>query len=121
VRRDTAVCIVEFGGNDRRLGLPETLTRDSLDAIVSQLKDRGVTVVLAGAGARPELYAEIAQANHVALYPQLFAGVAADQRQPDGVHPNPAGARVIARGLAPLVAEALRGRGTPSGANLRPQ
>jgi acyl-CoA thioesterase-1 len=111
VRRDTALCIVEFGGNDRRLGLPEALTRDSLDAIVKQLKDRGVTVILAGAGARSELYAEIAQANHVALYPQLMAGVTADMRQRDGVHPNAAGEKVIARGLAVVVAETLRARG----------
>jgi acyl-CoA thioesterase-1 len=107
VRRDSTVCIVEFGGNDRRLGLPETLTRDSLEAIVKQLKDRGVTVVLVGAGARDELYRQIAEANHVALYPHLFAGVGPDMRQPDGVHPNPAGAKVIARGLAAMVAEAL--------------
>jgi acyl-CoA thioesterase I len=110
VRKDTTVCIVEFGGNDRRLGFPEALTRDSLTAIVKQLKDRGVTVVLAGMGAGPkgELYRQIAEANHVALYPDLFAGVGPDQRQPDGVHPNPAGAKAIARGLAAVVAEALK-------------
>jgi acyl-CoA thioesterase-1 len=110
VRKDTTLCIVEFGGNDRRLGYPEALTRDSLDAIVKQLKARGVTVVLAGLGAgqRGELYRQVAEANHVALYPQLFAGVGPDMRQPDGVHPNPAGAKVIAAGLAPVVAEALR-------------
>ena len=110
VRKDTALCIVEFGGNDRRLGYPEALTRDSLDAIVKQLKARGVTVVLVGLGDGPrgELYRQIAEANHVALYPQLFAGVGPGLRQPDGVHPNPAGAKVIAAGLAPVVAEALR-------------
>jgi acyl-CoA thioesterase-1 len=109
VRKDTTLCIVEFGGNDRRLGYPEALTRDSLDAIVKQLKDRGVTVVLVGlgAGARGELYRQVAEANHVALYPDVFAGVGPDLRQPDGVHPNPAGAKVIARGLATVVAEAL--------------
>ena len=110
VRRDTTLCIVEFGGNDRRLGYPESLTRDSLEAIVRQLKARGVIVVLVGAGAREETYREIAQAERVALYPHLMAGVTPAMRQPDGVHPNPAGARVIARGLAPLVAEALRTR-----------
>jgi acyl-CoA thioesterase-1 len=110
VRKDTTLCIVEFGGNDRRLGYPEALTRDSLEAIVKQLKARGVTVVLVGlgAGARGELYRQIAEANHVALYPDLFAGVGPDLRQADGVHPSPAGARVIARGLAAVVAEALR-------------
>ena len=105
VRRDTTVCVVEFGGNDRRLGLPDALTRDSLDAIVKQLKARGATVVLVGAGAREDLYRQIADAEHVALYPHLMAGVGPDLRQPDGVHPSPAGAKVIARGLAAVVAK----------------
>jgi acyl-CoA thioesterase-1 len=115
VRKDTTLCIVEFGGNDRRLGYPEALTRDSLDAIVKQLKARGVAVVLVGmsVSARGELYRQIAEANHVPLYPDLFAGVGPDLRQPDGVHPNPAGAKVIAGGLAALVAEALRAPETP--------
>jgi acyl-CoA thioesterase-1 len=112
VRRDTTLCIVEFGGNDRRLGYPESLTRDSLDAIVKQLKDRGVTVVLAGLGAGPrgEVHRQVAEANQVALYPDLFAGVGPDLRQPDGVHPNLAGAKVIAAGLAAVVAQALHDR-----------
>ena len=112
VRKDTAVCIVEFGGNDRRLGFPETLTRDSLDAIVKQLKDRGASVILAGLGARSEIHRQVAEANNVALYPDLFAGVGPDLRQPDGVHPSAAGAKVMARGLAAAVAEALRARGS---------
>jgi acyl-CoA thioesterase-1 len=120
VRKDTAVCIVEFGGNDRRLGLPEALTRDRLDAIVKQLKARGVTVVLVGldAGARGEVYRQVAEANQVTLYPDLFVGVGPELRQPDGVHPNAAGAAVIARGLAPLVAEALRTRAPTVGRGL---
>jgi acyl-CoA thioesterase-1 len=110
VRKDTTLCIVEFGGNDRRLGYPEALTRDSLDAIVKQLKARGVAVVLVGLGAGPRghLYRQLAEADHAALYPDLFAGVGPDLRQPDSVHPNPAGAKVIARGLAAVVAEVLR-------------
>jgi acyl-CoA thioesterase-1 len=109
VRRDTAVCVVEFGGNDRRLGFPDALTRDSLDAIVRQLKARGVAVVLVGLGAGGP-HREVAEANRVALYPDLFAGVGRNLRQADGVHPNAAGAKVIAKGLAPLVAAALRAR-----------
>jgi acyl-CoA thioesterase I len=113
VRKDTTLCIVEFGGNDRRLGFPESLTRDSLDAIVKRLKDRGVTVVLAGLGPglRGEVHRQVAEANQVALYPDLFAGVGPELRQPDGVHPNPAGAKVIAAGLAAVVARALRENG----------
>ena len=112
VRKDTTLCIVEFGGNDRRLGHPEALTHENLDAIVKALKDRGVTVVLVGlgGGARGDLYRQIAEANEVAFYPHLFAGVGPDLRQADGAHPNAAGEKVIARGLAPVVAEALRAR-----------
>ena len=112
VRKDTAVCVVEFGGNDARLGFPPSLTRDSLDAIVKRLKARGAAVVLVGPGAgeRGELYRQVAEANGVLLDPDLFAGVGRDLRQADGVHPNAAGADVIARRLAPLVAQALRTR-----------
>jgi len=117
VRRDTAVCVVEFGGNDRRLGFPPSLTRDSLYAIVKCLKSRGVAVVLVGLGAgeRGEVYRKVAEATGVAFYPDLFAGVGPDLRQADGVHPNAAGAALIARRLAPLVAEALRARSAASG------
>jgi lysophospholipase L1-like esterase len=58
-------------------------------------------------GAQGELYRQVSWANGVALYPDLFAGVGPELRQADRVHPNAAGARVIAKGLAPLVAEAL--------------
>lgn len=110
VRKDTTLCIVEFGGNDRRLGYPEQLTRDSLEAIVRQLQARGVTVILVGMGSGPraDLYRRIAEAHHLALYPDLFAGVGPGLRQADGVHPNAAGEKVIARGLAAVVADALR-------------
>jgi len=112
VRRDTTLCIVEFGGNDRRLGYPEALTRDSLDAIINQLQARGVTVVLTGFGAGPrgDLYRQLASAHRLALYPDLFAGVGPDMRQADGVHPNAAGEKVIANGLASVVGDALKAR-----------
>lgn len=107
VRKDTVVCVVEFGGNDRRLGLPETLTRDSLDSIVKQLRARGMTVIVAENGGLGRLQREIAEANGAIFYPNLFAGIGPDMRQPDGVHPNAAGEHVIAQALAPVVAKAL--------------
>lgn len=110
VRKDTAVCVIEFGGNDRRLRLPEAMTHDSLEAIVKQLKARGVTVIVAENGGFGPLQRKVAEANDAIFYPNLFAGVGADMRQPDGVHPNAAGEVVIARALAPVVAQALRTR-----------
>jgi acyl-CoA thioesterase-1 len=46
----------------------------------------------------------------VPLYPNLLAGVGPTLRQGDGLHPNAAGVKIIAAGLAPLVAKALEAR-----------
>jgi acyl-CoA thioesterase-1 len=114
VRKDTTVCVVEFGGNDRRL-FPASQTHDYLDAIVKQLKDRGVTVILLQVGdpERREAQKQVADANGVALFPDLFEGVGPDLRQADGIHPNAAGEKLIASRLAPVVTRALRSRSSP--------
>ncbi len=112
VRRDTAVCVVEFGGNDRRVGFPAAITAENLDAIVKRLKARGVAVILVGIGdaERQAAQRQLADANGVLFDPDIFAGVGPALRQPDGVHPNAEGEKLIAAGLAPLVAQALRAR-----------
>lgn len=121
VRRDTAVCVVEFGGNDRRAGYTPSMIRENLEAIITWLKSRNTSVVLAGLRvaetsdypAKAEfnaLYPAIAKKMDVLFYPELMAGVTPDLRQPDGAHPSAEGARVIAKGLAPLVAQALAAR-----------
>ena len=112
VRRDTAVCVVEFGGNDRRMGLPGALTRENLDAIVKRLKAWGVSVILVATGdaERHEAQRQVAEANGVPFDADFFAGVGPELRQPDGIHPNAAGEKVIAAGLAPRVADALKER-----------
>jgi acyl-CoA thioesterase-1 len=114
VRRDTTLCIVEFGGNDRRL-FPAAQTHDNLDAIVSQLKARGVSVILVQVGdaERREAQRQVAEAHGVTLFPDLFEGVGPELRQGDGVHPNAAGEKLIARRLAPVVAKALRVQRAP--------
>ena len=63
-------------------------------------------LALAGALA----FAAVAQGEHVPLYPDLLAGVGRALRQGDGVHPNAAGVKVVAAGLAPVVARALKTR-----------
>jgi acyl-CoA thioesterase-1 len=123
VQPDTTLCVVALGGNDLLQGLDPKATRANLDAIVKRLKARGVGVVLAGIAAPPAIgrayaadfdaaFASVARSEHVAFYPDLLAGVGGDNalKQRDGIHPNAAGAAVIARRLAPLVARALRAR-----------
>jgi acyl-CoA thioesterase-1 len=123
VQPDTALCVVALGGNDLLQGLDPKATRANLDAIVKRLKARGVGVLLAGIAAPPAIgrayasdfnaaFASVARAERVAFYPDLLAGVGDDSglKQRDGLHPNAAGAAVIARRLAPLVGRALKAR-----------
>ena len=121
VQRDTDICLVALGGNDVLQGLNPKTTRANLDQIIARLQKRGIGVVLAGLQPPPAigrsyardvaaLYADLAKARHVPLYPDLLSGVGPALRQHDGLHPNAQGAQVIAVSLAPLVAKALAAR-----------
>jgi acyl-CoA thioesterase-1 len=119
VQPDTAVCVVALGGNDLLQGLDPKVTRANLAAVVRRLKARRIGVVLAGLTAPRAVgagyardfgavFPAVARAEHVPLLADLMAGVGPALRQGDGIHPNAAGARVIAAHLAPLVASALK-------------
>jgi len=121
VQGDTAVCLVALGGNDLLQGLDPKATRASLEAIVRRLKARRIGVVLAGLDAPravgagyvrafEAIFPDVARAEHVPLYPNLLAGVGPALRQGDGLHPNAAGVKIIADGIAPLVAKVLEAR-----------
>jgi acyl-CoA thioesterase-1 len=121
VQADTDLCVVALGGNDLLQGLDPKQTRANLTAIVRRLKARRIGVVLAGIGAPPAVgagyardfnavFPAVAKAEGITLYPDLIAGVGPALRQGDGVHPNAAGARLIAGRLAPIVLRALKSR-----------
>ena len=121
VQADTNVCLVALGGNDLLQGVDPKTTKASLDAIVQKLKARRMGVVLAGLTAPravgagyvrdfDAVFPAVAKAEHVPLYPDLLAGVGPALRQGDGIHPNAAGVRTIAAGLAPVLARALKTR-----------
>jgi len=121
VQADTNLCVVALGGNDLLQGIDPRETRANLTAIVRKLKARRIGVMLAGltvptavgAGYARDfngLYPALARAERVPIYPDLMAGVGPRLRQADGLHPNAAGVEVIVRGLAPVVAQALKAR-----------
>lgn len=123
VQPDTAVCVVALGGNDLLRGVEPKVSRANLERILKRLKQRRMGIVLAGMRAPPEIgrgYARdfdaifpgLAKSHGAAFYPDLLAGVSRNRalNQPDGIHPNAAGVRVLARGLAPVVARALKAR-----------
>ena len=120
VQADTRVCIVALGGNDLLQGLDPKVTAENLQKILQRLKARRVRVVLVGLRAPPVIgrsyahdfdavFATVARREGVRLYTNLLAGVAGHTAllQHDGLHPNAAGATVIAERLAPVVVAAL--------------
>jgi len=116
--------LVELGANDALRGIDPKLTYANLDQILARLKASGVKAMLLGMLApsnwgdayRQEfdaIYRRLADKYQVPLYPFILDGVALDPglTQPDGLHPNAAGAEIIAERLTPYVARFLRGAG----------
>ena len=112
LRQPVDVFVLELGGNDGLRGLPLSATRQNLQGIIDTVRRRspGAQSVLAGMQIPPNLgqayaadfkrlYQEIAAKNKLVLIPFLLEGVGGDRalNQPDGIHPTPAGHRIVAR------------------------
>jgi acyl-CoA thioesterase-1 len=119
--RTPDLVIVELGANDMLRGLPVAQARANLDAILAELDQRHIPVLLAGMRAAPNLgrdyardfeaiYPTLAQAHRVPLYPFFLDGVAADRAllQADGMHPNARGVDIVVARMLPAVQRALR-------------
>jgi acyl-CoA thioesterase-1 len=122
LRGNESVVVIETGANDGLRGVNPDSTLANLRAILATVRARvpGARMVLAGMRAPPNLGADytrrfmdvfpLAAREHDAeLVPFLLEGVAglAAMNQPDAIHPNEAGSRVVAatvwRVLAPLL------------------
>ena len=121
IQDGTDLVIVELGANDALRGIDPALTERALDDIVTRLKARGMSVVLAGMLAPPNYGAEYARAfngiyprlaakHGVPLYPFFLDGIAGVQRLnlPDGIHPTAEGVEEIVRRILPTVEAAAR-------------
>ncbi len=108
--------IVELGSNDALRGLPPSNTESNLSKILEKLKAAHVPVLLCGMLAPRNLgpdyakqfdpiYAKLAKKYDVLLYPFFLDGVALDPKlnQDDGMHPNPAGVKIIVARMLPYV------------------
>jgi acyl-CoA thioesterase-1 len=106
---DVRFLIVALGGNDGLRGLPVDQMKQNLSAILSLAKSRDIAVLLAGMEAPPnfgsiyttqfrDVFQELAVEHDVTFLPFLLVGVAGAQglNQADGIHPNAAGARIVA-------------------------
>jgi acyl-CoA thioesterase-1 len=108
--------IVELGGNDALRGLAPQETEKNLSAVLARLKTQKIPVLLLGMRAPrnfgPEyaaqfdaVYPKLAKQFGVLFYPFVLDGVAMDAKlnQADGIHPNPAGEKIVADRIFPDV------------------
>lgn len=117
---DASAVIVELGANDALQGLDPAATKVTLEKIITELKARGLPILLAGMEAPRNmgkdyvdqfraLYADLATSYDLILYPFFLDGVALDDKYTlgDGLHPNAEGVARIVDGIMPKVEELL--------------
>jgi acyl-CoA thioesterase-1 len=117
---DVKFLILELGGNDALRGQPVAAMKKNLAQIIETAQDRGVTVILAGMEAPPNMgedytsefrqaYRDLAKQYKIAFIPFVLEGVGGrpEMNQPDGIHPNADGEVVMTeniwRALEPML------------------
>jgi acyl-CoA thioesterase I len=144
-RGEIDIFILELGINDAFRGVPITEIYSNLQQIIDFVKTRNPAVRIIICGMRlpnsadddyvfafGQLYTDLAAKNNAALVPYLLHGVGGDPNlnQPDHVHPNAAGQKILAenvwRVLEPIALEvevipsADAGPARTEGPHLRP-
>jgi acyl-CoA thioesterase-1 len=122
-RKKVDILILALGINDAFRGVPVEEMRTNLQAIIDQTRARhvGVTIIIAGmqlplaasdgyVRSFGDLFGALAEKNHTALIPYLLEGVGGDPElnQPDLVHPNAAGQRILAKNVWRVLEPILR-------------
>lgn len=116
------IFFLELGGNDALRGLPVEASIQNLQAILDQVKNKypQCKILIAGMLAPPNLgdrygkafknmFADLAKNNQAKLIPFLLDGVGGIPalNLEDGIHPNPAGQKIVAKTvwkyLAPML------------------
>jgi acyl-CoA thioesterase-1 len=106
---DVKAVIVALGANDGLRGLSVAEMKQNLSAIIEQARDKGAVVILAGMEAPPnygqeyavsfrQAYRDLAREYKLPFIPFLLDKVAGQPglNQADGIHPNAAGAAIVA-------------------------
>lgn len=112
--------ILELGGNDLLRGLPPKETRANLEAMLAELRVRGIPVLLMGMRAPPNagpefqaafdaIYPELAREYGAALVPFFLEGVHDQPEliQRDRIHPTAQGIETMVGATVDEVEEAL--------------
>ena len=114
--------IIALGANDLLRGVDPRVTRENLEAILTELKDREVRGLLVGMQSPgnmgptfqrryDKIFPAVAEKYDVPFYPFFLEGVAMkpEFNLADGMHPNAAGVAIMVKNILPTVKEALKG------------
>ena len=123
LQQPVAVLVLELGANDALRGLELQAAKNNLQEIIDHTRAKypDVRLVVAGMEAPPNLgarytrefrqiFVDLARENHAALIPFLLEGVGGvdSLNQRDGIHPNVAGERIVARNVWKVLEPILR-------------
>ena len=123
LQRPVDVFVLELGANDGLRGLPLDQTRRNLQAIIDKVRSKSAKtkIVLVGMMVPPNMgkaysdefisiFPELAKKNGATFMPFLLKDVAGVEKlnQPDGIHPNVEGHKIVAHNLAPFLAALLK-------------
>lgn len=111
-----SLVLLEFGGNDGLRGVPVSATEKNLSEMIQRLRDASVRVILLGITLPPNygpdyvkpftaMFPKLAQENHLKLMPFLLIHVYQNPAlmQPEGIHPNGDGNKIVARDVFNLI------------------
>jgi len=109
---DVRILVLELGANDGLRGLPVSEMKQNLKTIITRAKDRRIQVLLTGMEAPPNygpaytadfrrVFRDLAGEERLAFMPFYLTGVAGipSLNIADGIHPNPAGAKIVEANL----------------------
>ncbi len=114
LKRKIDIFILELGINDAFRGVPIVQIRNNLQAIIDMVKARNPNgrIIIAGMQlpnyteddyvfAFAEIYTDLAAKNNASLIPYLLEGIGGNPllNQPDRVHPNGAGQKILAENV----------------------
>ncbi len=122
LRKPIDIFVLELGANDGLRGLPLEETKKNLQQIIDKVKGKNpnVKIVVAGMMVPPNMgpeyseqfqriFPEIAKKNNATLIPFLLQDVGGIEKlnQPDGIHPNAEGHRIVASNVVQVIEKLL--------------
>lgn len=115
------ILLLALGANDGMRGMPVSTSKKHLAATIALAQKHQLKVVLAGMQIPPNygaaytrdfaaMYPALAKTYQVPLIPFLLKDVAAQPKLNigDGIHPNPAGHKILARNVLPYLKPLLK-------------